>query len=136
MAFKAFPLLFWLWMIEPINRTMPFLVKMSIQPSSYDQHFSRIEILGPFCPFWGPKWNFYRVTDTRHLFSNKRCLNDAEKLIWRLLQFFQGFVKSWLILAGLQLCKKFVYFFNKCLFSFYPQWWFQKKPFHLSGCFM
>ena len=61
---------------------MAILVKMRGQPSSYDQRFSRYEILpfwDPFAPFWAHKWDLYTGTDTRLFFCNKQFPKDVKK---------------------------------------------------------
>ena len=72
---------------------MLFLVKLRDQPSSYYQRFSRYEIL--------PFWDHSGLIDTRIFFGKMQYPNGIKKHIWRLLQFFQGLPKLWLIFTEL-----------------------------------
>ena len=83
MVFKVFPLIFWLMIILAINRNMPLLVKMRVQPSLYNQRFSQYEFqrFGTILFFWSKKWHFYRVADTQLFFGNKQHPNDVKKHI-------------------------------------------------------
>ena len=52
------------------------------QPSSYDQRFSRYEILpfwDLFTPFWAQKWDLFMGTETRLFFGNKTFPKDVKK---------------------------------------------------------